>query len=288
MIQSLEEQIEEIENIEYKYPEIVKYLDLYKSILEIRIRHHEELIENNNKILQKISIKDLVEKLYDIDRPLIKMLALDKINFDVYKNIFMDILQLLSQWDPQYNKYVEGIMFNIKSKEMDPEKILKKFLINENTIFLKNRDENTILHFALSMSIRPFVEKLSQKVDKDLKERWWRGWCPICGRKPITARIKKGQKKRYMVCPLCNIEFLVDLFYCPHCENVEPIKFTFINFEHFPEYSIEVCEKCKHYIKVIDENKIKNKIPRGLEDILTIPLDIIAQNEGFKREWILI
>ena len=53
-----------------------------------------------------------------------------------------------------------------------------------------------------------------------------------------------------------------------------------MNIEGKPEFQIDFCTKCNHYLKVIIENKLKEPIPRCIEDILTLNLDIEALNAG--------
>jgi len=50
-----------------------------------------------------------------------------------------------------------------------------------------------------------------------------------------------------------------------------------------PAFSIDSCGKCRHYIKMIDEAELKENIPRGLEDILTLNLDLVAKKCRFRK-----
>ena len=56
-----------------------------------------------------------------------------------------------------------------------------------------------------------------------------------------------------------------------------------MNIEGKPEFQIDFCTKCNHYLKVIIENKLKEPIPKCIEDILTLNLDIEALNAGLIR-----
>ena len=49
-------------------------------------------------------------------------------------------------------------------------------------------------------------------------------------------------------------------------------------------FRVDVCDKCKKYIKTIDERKMpENKIlDFSLENINTLYLDILAQKEGYE------
>ncbi|MEM3584378.1 MAG: hypothetical protein QW193_03730, partial [Nitrososphaerales archaeon] len=67
------------------------------------------------------------------------------------------------------------------------------------------------------------------------------------------------------------------------CGNVDPTTFKFLAPEGYQEFRVDFCEKCKYYLKVIDNSKLKKPIPKGLEDIITIDLDIMANSAGLKR-----
>ena len=53
-------------------------------------------------------------------------------------------------------------------------------------------------------------------------------------------------------------------------------------------YRIDVCDKCKKYIKTVDSREITREVILPVEDIATLHLDIIAEEEGYKREaWLI-
>jgi len=65
-----------------------------------------------------------------------------------------------------------------------------------------------------------------------------------------------------------------------HCGNLDPKTLAFLQIETKPWLRIDYCEKCKHYLKVIDDDKMKTPFPNGLEDVLTISLDRVAKEAG--------
>jgi formate dehydrogenase maturation protein FdhE len=48
-------------------------------------------------------------------------------------------------------------------------------------------------------------------------------------------------------------------------------------------FQIDFCTKCKHYLKVIDEAKLKEDMPRGFEDVLTLDFDLVAKKANLER-----
>jgi len=163
-----------------------------------------------------------------------------------------------------------------------------KAILEENAEWLQRLGEKygvepSSLLFLFETPLRPFFEDVARRVDEELIESWWEPFCPVCGRTSIVARIR--QRKRYMTCTYCGAEHLVDLFLCVNCGNKEPNSLGFITFKEHPEFELNYCEKCNHYIKSIYEERLRKKIPNGLEDLLTQGLDVLAEGHdlGLKR-----
>ena len=138
-----------------------------------------------------------------------------------------------------------------------------------------------ILLYLVSALIQPCLEEIARKIDSQFHDKWWQGSCPVCGR--ISAVAKNRYGKRFLVCTYCGTEYLFDNFFCVHCGNKDPYTLKFITVETNPEFKIDFCTKCNHYIKVLEETKLKTPIPKGLEDILTLNLDFLAKDAGLVR-----
>jgi FdhE protein len=130
--------------------------------------------------------------------------------------------------------------------------------------------------------IQPCLKEIARKIDSSTLDKWWQASCPVCGRLPVVARLR--DRKRYLVCTFCSTEYLSDRFLCVHCSNKDPYTLSFLIDQTQPVLQIDFCTKCKHYLKVIDEAKLKEPIPKGLEDILTLDLDVLAKNKELLRD----
>ncbi|MFH1025819.1 MAG: formate dehydrogenase accessory protein FdhE, partial [Nitrospirota bacterium] len=116
------------------------------------------------------------------------------------------------------------------------------------------------------------------------QESWWRGYCPICGSEPSIAEFKE-EGARFLVCSSCNFEWRFNRLKCPFCENDNHEKLRYFYTEKEGKaYRIDVCEKCKRYIKTIDVAALDVDFIPLLEDIGTLHLDIVAQKEGYTKE----
>lgn len=282
---SVEDQIKVIDRIIAENLDLRNLLELHKMILQAQ----RQLRDDPNKGTSvnwddKSIIEDLQKNALKFNQPIAKFLN---------PSIF-DSKALLFTCEQVVKVLIEKGM-----KEDLLEKFLEE-LINEKISILdfvgaalkedaeyfgrhgeKLEVDPALILFIISALIQPCLEEIAKKTDSSLLEKWWQAPCPICGRRPITARLRA--RKRYLICSLCGAEYLADLFLCVNCGNIDPSTLKFLVPEDHPEFRVDFCEKCKHYLKVIDEEKLKKPIPKGLEDIMTIDLDIMANNAGLKR-----
>lgn len=106
------------------------------------------------------------------------------------------------------------------------------------------------------------------------------GKCPICGTDSSLAMITENNEK-IMICPLCEHGGSFYRICCPYCFNKDSSKMEIILDDE--EIRAEYCLECNTYIKSFRENHyIKYKDP-FLIDLISLPLDIIAQKRGYIR-----
>ena len=179
----------------------------------------------------------------------------------------------------------------MRNKKIDLPELLKQVENNEyiTTLSKKLQVKEDVLLFLARNSIKPIYETYAKEL-KDYvdQERWWKGYCPICGSEPYIAELKSeggAEGARFLVCSSCNFEWRFNRLKCPFCENEDHKKLRYFYAEKEGRaYRVDVCEKCKRYIKTIDTNKLGIDFIPLLEDIGTLHLDILAQKEGYKKE----
>lgn len=256
-----------------------KILDFYENIIEEQEAHKPTLnispIETN-KNFRTAQIKEgfpLINKedfMIDIPSSVVLFESLCKIGKSatdkMKKNILsieravgngtLDLETLLERY---YDKeYLDGILKNIEVDEA-----ILKFLI----------------HTSIKPSIKANVEKL--KGDMDLRN-WLRGYCPVCGSLPHMSELK-GEGQRFFECSFCGFEWPSERLKCPFCENKDHESLHYFFEEGKEIYRVDVCDKCKQYIKTVDSRKLNFEPDLNLEDIATIHLDVVATDKGFKR-----
>ncbi len=282
---SIDDQKRLIDKIVIDYPDLRNPLELHIMILQA-----QEEIRNDPKKGTSLSwedkslIEDLQKKVHKSNQPIAKFLNPSIFDSRALINTCKRIVKALIE------KGVEEDLLKRFLDELVSERIsildTAGAALRGDVEYFENHGKRlgtnpVLILFIASALIQPCLEEIAKKVDASFLEKWWQALCPICGRRPTTARLKA--RKRYLICPLCGAEYLADIFLCVNCGNVDPATLRFLSPEGYPEFRVDFCEKCKHYLKVIDEDKLKRPIPKGFEDIITIDLDIMANNAGLKR-----
>lgn len=138
-------------------------------------------------------------------------------------------------------------------------------------------EETEMILFILS---RPFFISLRGTLEyKDtLTEA---GRCPVCHSIPSISSIQENEEKIFY-CSFCGYQGRWSRIGCPACLNKKGEEIEIILTKELVGLRLELCRLCKNYIKTYQRTLFYNYTP-SLIDIISIPLDIIAQSKGFTR-----
>ena len=170
------------------------------------------------------------------------------------------------------------------------EEVFEKAAAEDHEYMVRTSDalklQRGLLFFLAETSLQPvfeaYADKLKGYVDQ---ERWWRGYCPICGSKPVMAELIGRERKKFLICSCCGYEWRFMRTKCPYCENEERRAFKYFFAEKEGRaYRVETCQKCKKYIKTVDTEELDEEVIPSVEDVGTLYLDVLAQKEGYTRE----
>lgn len=154
-------------------------------------------------------------------------------------------------------------------------------------VFKANGYENpALLKLVLSYTIKPFLQAFARSMEDVFpKDQWKMGYCPICGHEPSIARLSRDENgRRYLVCIICETQWLFNRVACPHCLEKDPDKLGYFRIEgedKLKGYKVNFCRSCKGYIKILDEREgVFLNEHFFLTDIDTSLLDYAASNQG--------
>ncbi|MBU0639759.1 MAG: formate dehydrogenase accessory protein FdhE [Planctomycetes bacterium] len=110
--------------------------------------------------------------------------------------------------------------------------------------------------------------------------------CRACGSPPGLAMLRRDDGKRVLFCSLCGTSWMFPRVKCVSCGNHERETHGLLRISEGDARWIETCDKCKNYIKTIDERRLPlgEEVLPLVEDTGTLHLDMLAEREGFARK----
>lgn len=142
-------------------------------------------------------------------------------------------------------------------------------------------NQETILFLSMT-ALKPSIYALRATLEGNAEDRNWdHGYCPICGSQPDMAFFDKSGK-RHLHCELCGEEWRYARMKCPFCGNTDHQTLGYFSSEQEEGYRVDVCRKCKRYLKTVDKRAFEDPAPMDLEHLATIHLDLLAQEQGFE------
>jgi FdhE protein len=149
-------------------------------------------------------------------------------------------------------------------------------------------DESVLATLARAVTL-PHWEAVACSWLRDYPlDEWRRSRCPACGGPPGLVENRKGRAagegltagpRRFMHCPFCAARWVVPSLECPACGSKKPGDAKYLYSPDEPDLRIDFCKSCRHYIKVVDGDKISGSIHVGLELLAAAHLDVIAQDK---------
>jgi FdhE protein len=279
MNKTLEKIKELIEYHKKKNPAYIDVLNFYEKIMEEQdsIRPESDIkpvqIKNDIKPFQMKEGFPLIEKKdFIIDIP-------------SSVQLFELICRIGKNTNETMKNNIQAIEEAITINALNLKELLKGFYDDSliDRISKEFNIEKTILKFLVHMSIQPSihanVEILKDHIDF---KKWHMGYCPICGSSPDMSELKENGQ-RYLICSFCDFQWPWERLKCPFCENSDHKKLHYLYAEGQETYRIDLCDKCKQYIKTVDSRKLDHEPCPELEDITTLHLDILASDRGYKK-----
>lgn len=140
-----------------------------------------------------------------------------------------------------------------------------------------SREEQGVLLFLLS---RPLLRSEKAKLNLD-GVFWEEGRCPTCNGLPVMSFLEKEEKRRFH-CSYCGTRGPWRRTGCPYCGSENPEEVLILSLEGEDDMKIYACKSCKSYLKGFPMELLAEYTPELL-DILSTPLDVVAQGKGYKR-----
>jgi len=168
----------------------------------------------------------------------------------------------------------EGLFQKVAHNDFD-------YIDEISKIFSLNKDVLTLLTFN---SVKPFMELTAHRLQSLVNIESWSGIsCPICGSPPAISELRGEGGRRILFCFFCSTGWQGRRMMCYHCGNTDHQTLHYFYTQEEEKYRIDVCDKCKHYLKTLDSRKFDEEIVPSVEDMATLHLDILAEREGYQN-----
>jgi formate dehydrogenase accessory protein FdhE len=145
-----------------------------------------------------------------------------------------------------------------------------------------------LLFFGRTLAA-PFVAEAARRLKttagRAAAARHASGHCTICGSPPALASLRRDDGRRILYCSLCGATGEFTRLACPNCGSRDREGLTFLRISQSDPRWIETCERCKAYIKTVDERRLPagEEIIPVVEETATLHLDLLAEKEGYAR-----
>ena len=275
MAKMLKDALKTIEKYKSITPHYGELLDILEEILIMREEYRRKSERNIFPIDEELMDKKIAGGLPLID--------FSSGNFDLSepKQYFLALLEIAEKRVPGETKdivqMVQDGSFNFEKLICDSFSSLHEDIPDE-----VDEDVIDLVDLFLEESLRPALEKVAEKYGKVIIETGWaEGYCPICGKEPKIGEIREEEGRRFLFCTQCGFEWRFRRIKCPFCGNEEQQTLAYFTIEGEEKYRVDVCHECKRYIKIVDFRESDEEANLDVEDIATLHLDMLANEEGY-------
>lgn len=282
MSANLRKSLKTIEDYKTAHPHYAELLDIMADILILREEYRNQMKTSifqvdENLIAKKIEgglpLIDFIGKKYDLTRPRKYFYSLISIAEKRIPDVAQTLTEIIQSPDFDWEKMILASFDRSREEDVTPP------CVDE-----EHEDEHLdLIDLFAEESLRPELEYVAERYKETLAKLEWReGYCPICGKEPKIGEIRKDEDgKRYLFCNQCGFKWYFNRIKCPFCGNDEQSSLAYFEVEGDERYRVDVCNKCRRYIKTVELPQSSEEPNMDVEDIATLHLDMIASDEGY-------
>ena len=284
MAGTLRKSLKTIEDYKISIPHYTDLLDILGEILILREEYRRNMtnpifsVEERlipGKMEGGLPLIDLAGQKYDLTRPkeyFYSLIAIAEKRMPADAHKFLDIIK-----DEKFD------WEKIIRASFDPNPAEEEALEKEEKMSGENDEHLDLVDLFIEESLRPELEVIAERYDAHVeKSGWTEGYCPICGKEPKIGEIREREDgRRYLFCHQCGYKWHFCRIKCPFCGNEEQHSLAYFAVEGEESHRVDVCNKCRRYIKIVELSKSSEDVNLDVEDIATLHLDMLAYEEGY-------
>ena len=136
---------------------------------------------------------------------------------------------------------------------------------------------------AAAPSLQAAGRALAEAKDIDPEQIHTSGACPVCGSPPYMLELRGKEGQRFAHCSFCRFTYRIRRVACACCNIDKADQLTGFTAEGEPGFRVETCAECNTYIKTIDFRELDRETFAPLNDLESLPLDVLAADHGYTR-----
>jgi FdhE protein len=255
-------------------PELADFYEFHQKVLRLQHEAKAEIaatLEMSDQEVLRARVLQGLPQLSFAQLPL---------EVEVFSRLATEIAQALVQYNPELAAGTDGL------GEVDwlslAGRRFEQGMANESEEEAPEEAEMALVETAVDLALQPYLEWAGEQVMPHVdQDRWKRGHCPVCGGAPDFAVLVEETGARHLLCSRCRSQWLYKRLQCPFCNNTDHTKLLYYPGED-KVYRLYVCQVCKHYLKAIDLRKATHRVALAVEPLLTVAMDLAAQEQGYK------
>lgn len=244
-----------------------------------------------------VSPSDEIERLYAAGRPLFSPPDLLRRNEEEVRFLLADLLARAAE---EGEEWAYGALRKVRSGALGTEDLVR-LLEGEalSPLSGESAPDPALLGRFVRYALGPFAARAAEVLRARLPRRGtthaaspgWTGesslyqpvgrYCPVCGHPPALALLRGGLDGRFLACGLCGTEWETDRLGCVHCGGLDPGANRILEVDGEEAFRLDVCEKCRGYIRTVVVEKLDRPLYVPLEAVLMLHLDLVAEREGY-------
>lgn len=249
-----------------------------------------DLVDLEEKLLSiewNVHLSDEIKSQWLEGKPILSQVQLS-IEPKQFLEVMLDVVRACLKWQPGpqlLSEEIISLLNNLSEQELTElaDIIIKDNVARQKPWAEKLKISEEMFEFLAHNVARLYLRSYAKNAARQLAiDKWLKGYCPVCGESPVMAKLTGKYGKRVLYCGRCESEWGYLRLGCPFCGNQDTDKLSFITPEDYKQYRLYLCEKCKSYLKTVDERKC-GEVDLFCEDLATSDFDKLAAAEGYQR-----
>ena len=132
-------------------------------------------------------------------------------------------------------------------------------------------------------SMFPFIRICGGELEERINQpAWQRGYCPVCGSRPLIGKFREDDGLWLLECSLCHTLWNIQRVGCSFCFGGEQGTIEYLYLDEDRSRRVQYCRACRTYVKTVDLRESEGTVLLPLENIATYRLDQAASEEGLR------